>query len=82
MRPTRTIVVKGPYRFTRNPMYVALSVAYLGIALIINSVWSLVFLPFVVLLVDRYVIHREESYLVRKFGTEYDAYRGRVRRWL
>jgi protein-S-isoprenylcysteine O-methyltransferase Ste14 len=82
IRATRTIVGSGPYRFTRNPMYVSLALAYAGMALTINSVWPLVFLPFIVLLVDRYVIRREEAYLARKFGAEYEAYRGRVRRWL
>jgi protein-S-isoprenylcysteine O-methyltransferase Ste14 len=81
-RPTTTIVEKGPYRFTRNPMYLAMSCAYLGLALVLNNLWALVLLPFVVLVVDRFVIRREESYLTAKFGDPYREYCARVRRWL
>jgi protein-S-isoprenylcysteine O-methyltransferase Ste14 len=81
-RPTRAIVDSGPYRFTRNPMYVGMAVAYVGGSLLLNSVWPLLLLPLAVLAVDRYVIAREERYLGAKFGDEYAAYTRRVRRWL
>jgi protein-S-isoprenylcysteine O-methyltransferase Ste14 len=82
LRPTTAIVAAGPYRFTRNPMYVGLTVVYIGIALLANSMWPLLLLPAGLLAVDRYVIRREERYLATKFGEEYDAYRRQVRRWL
>jgi protein-S-isoprenylcysteine O-methyltransferase Ste14 len=81
-RPTRAIVAAGPYRFTRNPMYVGMALAYLGGALLLNSVWPLLLLPVVLITVDRYVVAREELYLHAKFGDEYTAYTRRVRRWL
>ena len=81
-RPTTALVLHGPYRFTRNPMYLGLGVAYLGAALLVNSVWPVVLFPAVILLVRRWVIGPEEAYLERKFGAEYRAYRARVRRWL
>jgi protein-S-isoprenylcysteine O-methyltransferase Ste14 len=67
---------------TRNPMYVSLVALYLGLMLLINSWWPAIFLPFVVLVVDRFVIAREERYLASAFGAEYDEYRRQVRRWL
>jgi len=82
LRPTSVIVASGPYRFTRNPMYVGLVLAYIGIALLANTVWQFLLLPAGVLAVDRYVIRREERYLAAKFGEEYNAYRRHVRRWL
>jgi protein-S-isoprenylcysteine O-methyltransferase Ste14 len=81
-RSSRAIVQRGPYRFTRNPMYVAMTTAYIGAALLMNSIWPLLVLPVAVLTIDRYVIPREERYLRRKFGDEYAAYARRVRRWL
>jgi protein-S-isoprenylcysteine O-methyltransferase Ste14 len=81
-RPTSAIVAAGPYRFTRNPMYVGMAIMYVGFSVVINTAWPLVFLPFSVLAVDRYVIRHEERYLAAKFGAEYDRYRQTVRRWL
>jgi protein-S-isoprenylcysteine O-methyltransferase Ste14 len=81
-RPTTAIVESGPYRFTRNPMYVAMALAYFGLSLLLNSVWPLLLLPFVLVLVDLSVIRREEKYLVAKFGEPYREYCMRVRRWL
>ena len=81
-RPTTAIVENGPYRFTRNPMYVAMSCAYIGLSLLLNTVWALLLLPMVVIVVDRLVIRREERYLADKFGEPYRAYCARVRRWL
>lgn len=78
----RTLVIKPPYTFTRNPMYLGLLVAYLGGALATNWAWPLVFLPVVVLIMNGFVIAREERYLAGEFGADYDAYRRRVRRWI
>lgn len=76
------LVTSGPYRLTRNPMYVGLTVAYLGASLIVGSWWPLVALPAVVVVVDRYVVAREESYLRARFGAEYESFSRRTRRWL
>lgn len=81
-RPTTTIVAAGPYRFTRNPMYLGMAFAYLGITLLLNTVWALLLFPIVIWIVTRYVIQREERYLAAKFGDAYAEYRRRVRRWL
>jgi protein-S-isoprenylcysteine O-methyltransferase Ste14 len=63
-------------------MYVAMACAYLGLALVLNNLWALVLFPFVLAVVDRFVIRREERYLADKFGEPYREYCGRVRRWL
>jgi protein-S-isoprenylcysteine O-methyltransferase Ste14 len=80
--PTTTIVQSGPYRFTRNPIYLAMFLGLIGLAIAFDNLWLLMMLvPFV--LVIRYgVVAREEAYLVRKFGDVYRGYRSRVRRWL
>ncbi len=82
IKPAATLVTGGPYRFTRNPMYVGLALTYAGLAVWLNLIWGLILLPVVLLVVDRYVISREERYLRRAFGQQYDDYAGRVRRWL
>jgi protein-S-isoprenylcysteine O-methyltransferase Ste14 len=81
-RPVSALVTEGPFRLTRNPMYVGLAVVYSGVALLAGTWWPFALLPFVLLAVDRLVIAREEPYLARTFGADYDAYRRRVRRWL
>ncbi|MDP2390055.1 MAG: methyltransferase [Acidobacteriota bacterium] len=81
-RPTTAIVQRGPYRFTRNPMYLAMALAYAGLALLLNTMWALVLLPLVLAVIDRAVIRREERYLTAKFGRPYREYCARVRRWL
>jgi protein-S-isoprenylcysteine O-methyltransferase Ste14 len=82
MRPARTLVASGPYRFSRNPMYVGLSVLYAGLALLFDVGWPLLLLPFVLVALWFLVIRREERYLTHAFGDEYAQYRRRVRRWL
>ena len=81
-RPTTAIVTSGPYRFTRNPMYVGMACLYAGLALAFGVIWALAILPAVLLFIDRQVIAREERYLEGKFGEEYLAYKRRVRRWV
>jgi protein-S-isoprenylcysteine O-methyltransferase Ste14 len=78
--PTR-LVVDGPFRFTRNPGYVALALVYTGVSLLAGGRWPLVLLPGVLAAIDRGVIQREERYLHHRFGRDYDRYRRRVRRW-
>ena len=82
IRPTTAIVETGPYRFSRNPMYVGLALLYVGLALWIGTLWPLLFLPVALIMVQRAVIAREERYLEAKFGEEYRGYKSRVRRWL
>lgn len=81
-RAASRMVESGPYRFTRNPMYVGLAAAYLGVAAILGNAWGLVLFPLVVVAMNRIVIAREEAYLSERFGSDYDAYRSRVRRWI
>jgi len=82
VRPSTAVVTGGPFRFTRNPMYVALALLYLGITFWLNMLWPLLLFPVLLFLVRTYVIAREERYLERKFGEEYLQYKSRVRRWL
>jgi protein-S-isoprenylcysteine O-methyltransferase Ste14 len=79
--PTR-LVVTGPFRYSRNPAYVGLAVSYLGICLLTRARWSLLLLPAVLATIDQGVIEREERYLRRRFGDDYDSYRSEVRRWI
>lgn len=81
-RPARALAAEGPYKLTRNPMYLGFAIIYLGIAFVANAFWVLLFLPEAIAFVSLFVIGREESYLRREFGSEYDDYRARVRRWL
>lgn len=78
----RALVTLAPYTFTRNPMYLGLLAAYLGGALATNWAWPLVFLPIVLLVMNGFVIGREERYLRAEFGAEYDNYCRQVRRWI
>jgi protein-S-isoprenylcysteine O-methyltransferase Ste14 len=80
-RPTTALVVRGPYRWTRNPMYVGLAILSAGIAVVANALWPLLMLIGVLGIVRRRVIAREEAYLERAFGREYRRYRDRVPRW-
>jgi len=75
----QALVTTGPYRLTRNPMYVGLAVAFIGDAIAIPEFWALVFLPFVLAYVNWSVIPVEEASLECVQG--YQGYRARVRRW-
>src|SRR5688572_8402023 len=78
----RLLVESGPYRRTRNPMYLGMTVLYLGVTALMNSWWPLLLLPLVLWALVILVIGREERYLAQEFGEHYDAYRSRVRRWI
>ncbi len=80
--PTTAIVQSGPYRFSRNPIYLAFTLFVLGIACWVNSIWLLGTLCAAVLLMSAVVIPREERYLARRFDLEYREYKAKVRRWL
>ena len=76
------MVAWGPYRFTRNPMYVGLAVAYLGEAGILRQLWPVLLLPLVLAYLNWIVIPVEEEKLREVFGSRYEEYQSRVGRWL
>jgi protein-S-isoprenylcysteine O-methyltransferase Ste14 len=80
--PATAIVTGGPYRFTRNPMYLSLCLLNLGIGLLLRDLVPVLLTAGLAAVLHYGVIVREERYLERKFGGVYSAYRGRVRRWL
>lgn len=81
-RPTTALVLSGPFRFTRNPLYLGLTAYYAGLMIIFELTWGLLLLPIVIWLITAWVIVPEEKYLEQKFGTEYLNYKSRVRRWI
>jgi protein-S-isoprenylcysteine O-methyltransferase Ste14 len=81
-RTSAQLVTWGPYRFTRNPMYVGLAIAYLGEAIILRQIWPLVLLPLTLAYVNWVVIPLEQRKLTEVFGEEYTRYQTRVRRWI
>jgi protein-S-isoprenylcysteine O-methyltransferase Ste14 len=82
IRPAGALVLSGPYRYTRNPMYVSLALLTIGCGLLLATWWPIVLLVPTLLIVRQFVIKPEERYLQRRFGSEYEAYTRRVRRWL
>jgi len=81
-RPTKVLVVRDPYRFSRNPIYLGLMLVYLGITVSVNALWPLLLLPVVFMVIQRGVIYREERYLQEKFGEDFSGYKRKVRRWI
>jgi protein-S-isoprenylcysteine O-methyltransferase Ste14 len=81
-RPTLALVTDGPFRFTRNPLYLAAIGIYVSITLLVDSLWPLVLLIPLLMVLAKGVIAREEQYLEAKFGDTYRNYKSRVRRWL
>lgn len=81
-RPASTLVGAGPYRWTRNPMYLGLTFMLLGVGLLLGRTWIALSALLAALVIDRYAIAREERYLERTFGASYLDYKRRVRRWL
>jgi protein-S-isoprenylcysteine O-methyltransferase Ste14 len=80
-KPVSKLTTEGPFRYTRNPAYLSLTMVYVGIALLRNALWAILLLPLVLFAIQRDQIEREERYLERTFGEEYLAYKERVRRW-
>ncbi|MBB3033271.1 methyltransferase family protein [Alteriqipengyuania lutimaris] len=76
------LVTSGLYRFSRNPMYLGMVLVQLGIALFAQSIGGLLSVPLAVVLIDHFVIAREERHLEKVFGAEYERLRKRVRRWI
>ncbi|MDP7099913.1 MAG: isoprenylcysteine carboxylmethyltransferase family protein, partial [Rhodospirillales bacterium] len=81
-KPTHKIVTSGPFRWTRNPAYLSLSLLVLGIAIVADSIWVLLLLVEAMIVTHYKVILREEAYLEQKFGVEYLEYKASVRRWI
>jgi protein-S-isoprenylcysteine O-methyltransferase Ste14 len=80
-QPSTAVVQTGPYRYSRNPMYVAMAAVQLGVAIWLNNFWILLMLiPAIV--TTSVIIAKEERYLEGQLGTEYTRYRASVRRWL
>jgi protein-S-isoprenylcysteine O-methyltransferase Ste14 len=81
-KPDAAMVETGPYRFSRNPIYLGLLLAATGLALVWGTLWGWVGVAVLHALLDSMVIAREETYLATRFGAAYEAYRARVRRWM
>src|SRR5215212_3819237 len=73
-KPVSSLVKEGPFRYSRNPGYLSLAMIYAGIAILRNALWAILFLPLLLLVIQRKLIEREERYLERTFGEEYLAY--------
>ena len=81
-RPASALVTNGPFRLSRNPLYVSMAIGYLGAAVWTGRLGAIALLPVAIAVLRKVVIAREEAYLRRRFGDEYAQYQKRVRRWL
>jgi protein-S-isoprenylcysteine O-methyltransferase Ste14 len=82
IKSANSLQTKGLYSISRNPMYTGLLCLYSSLALLVGNWWTVLFIPLVFLLIQVYVIRREENYLTRRFGQQFIDYKKRVRRWL
>jgi protein-S-isoprenylcysteine O-methyltransferase Ste14 len=76
------LVTAGPYRYSRNPIYIGFLLIYLGFTLLAGTLWGLLLSPFLIGTVTQWIIHAEESNLSKKFKDEYESYISHVRRWI
>lgn len=82
-KPSSGIVTEGPFRYTRNPAYLSMTMIYAGVAVLRNASWAILLLPLVLVAIQRdQIVGREERYLERTFGEEYLDYKARARRWV
>lgn len=81
-QPTTALVVEGPFKLTRNPLYLSLALLYSGITILVNTLWAALLLPVILVVMRKGVIDREERYLERKFGEQYIRYKASVHRWI
>jgi protein-S-isoprenylcysteine O-methyltransferase Ste14 len=81
-QPTTAIVSDGVFSLSRNPIYLSLTLLYIGVTFLFSSLWALLLLLPLLVIVQIGVVQREESYLERKFGDEYLRYKATVRRWV
>ena len=82
IKPASSLQNTGIYGISRNPMYIGLAIVYLGITCLIGNWWNIILFPVLFLIVQEYIIKREEKYLELEFGQQYLEYRKTVRRWL
>lgn len=82
IKPASSLQTNGIYKLSRNPMYVGLAIIYLGITCFIGNWWNIILFPVLLLIIQEYIINREEQYLNRRFGQEYRNYKSKVKRWL
>ena len=82
IKPASSLQTTGIYSISRNPMYVGLAILYVGITCFIGNWWHIVLFPLLLIIVQEYIIRREEKYLQLEFGQAYEAYKNKVRRWL
>ncbi|MBS1729738.1 MAG: isoprenylcysteine carboxylmethyltransferase family protein [Bacteroidetes bacterium] len=82
IKPASSLQTTGVYAITRNPMYLGLGILYVGITGLIGNWWNLILFPFLMLIIQEYIIKREERYLEAAFGQEYIQYKSKTRRWL
>lgn len=80
-KPSATIVMSGPYEWSRNPIYIAGLMIFLGVGLLLGNAWLLLFTVLLFIILNVHVIDREEAYLSDKFGEDYHEYKKLVRRW-
>lgn len=81
-KPATAIVKGGIYRFTRNPMYLSMTILLIALSLLLGNLWILLLVPVFMAVIQKGVIEREEAYLEKKFGSEYTDYKKNVRRWI
>ncbi len=82
IKPASSLQKTGIYGISRNPMYLGLAIVYLGISCLIGNWWNIILFPLLFLIIQEYIIKREEKYLELEFGQQYEEYRRKVRRWL
>jgi protein-S-isoprenylcysteine O-methyltransferase Ste14 len=80
--PSTALVETGPFRLSRNPLYVSMVLVFGGLAFLLRTPWALVLMPVAIAVVQVWAIVPEERYLAERFGDAYAAYRARVRRWI
>jgi protein-S-isoprenylcysteine O-methyltransferase Ste14 len=80
-KPDSALITSGPYRFTRNPLYMVLTLVQITVAIWLDNLWIVLLVVPSVIVITRYAITREELYLEQLFGQEYLKYKQRVRRW-
>ena len=81
-KPTPELIFSGPYRFTRNPMYVGVTYVQIGIGMAFGNAWIVLLAPVALAIIHVIAVLPEEAYLAQKFGQSYQQYRAKVRRYL
>ncbi len=82
IKPASSLQKTGIYGITRNPMYVGLTFVYIGVACLVGNWWTFILLPFLIFIIQEYIIKREEKYLELEFGQAFCDYKNAVKRWL